>query len=105
LRLPPPEALERLGLSETQRAKIEDLIDAERRKAIRAEADLRIAELDLQKLIESDKPDQAAIEGAVGHLNTMRADVLKARVATILGIRAVLTPGQRATSRRPPPDS
>ncbi len=105
LRLPPPEALERLGLSDAQRAKIDNLLDAERRKAIRADADLRIAQLDLQKLIESDRPDQDAIDGAIGRLTTMRADMLKSRVATILGIRAILTPSQRAKLRRPASDS
>ena len=105
LRLPPPEALERLGLSDAQRAKIDSLRDVEERKAIRAEGDMRIGELDLQKLIESDKPDAAAIDAAIVRLSTIRTETLRTRAATILGIRAVLTPEQRTKLRRPPSGS
>jgi Spy/CpxP family protein refolding chaperone len=101
LRLPPPEVLDRLGLSEAQRTKIEDLLDGERRKAIRADGDIRIAELDLQKLAESDKPDPAAIDEVIARLSGLRAELLKARVATLIALRAVLTPDQRTKLRRP----
>ena len=105
LTLPPPEVLERLGLSEAQRTKIETLLDAQRRKAIRADADVRIAEMDLVKLVEGDRPDAAAIDTAIGHLMAMRAAMLKARAETIVAMRAQLTPEQRAKLRRPDPDA
>ena len=105
LRLPPPGALERLGLSEAQRAKIDDLLDAERRQAIRGESEARIAELDLQKLVESDSPDAAAIGRTIERLSAIRQDLLKARIAALIGLRAVLTPQQRTKLRPPPSDS
>jgi len=105
LRLPPPEALDRLGLNEVQRTKIDELLDSERRQAIRGEADARIAELDLQKLIEADSPDAAAVAKAIERLSAVRQEMLRAHVAAIIGLRALLTPEQRGKLRPPPSDS
>jgi Spy/CpxP family protein refolding chaperone len=101
LRLPPPEVLDRLGLSERQRNTIEDLIAGERRQAIRTDADIRIAELDLFKLIESDRPDRAAIDETAERLGSLRHEMLRLRIRTMLGIRAALSAEQRAKLRRP----
>jgi Spy/CpxP family protein refolding chaperone len=101
LRLPPPELLDRLGLSRSQRTKIDELLEAERRQAIKTDAEIRLAELDLQDEIESDPPDRDAIDHAMETLEARRAQMLRARVTTILGIRAVLSPEQRSRLRRP----
>jgi Spy/CpxP family protein refolding chaperone len=103
--IPPPEAFERLGLSEAQRTRLEALRDGERRRAIRSDAEVRLAELDLVKLVESDKPDTAAIDAAIGQLMALRTEQLRARAEAILAMRAVLTPEQRARLRRPDPDA
>lgn len=104
LRLPPPEVIERLKLSESQREKFDDLMDTERRKSIRTEGELRIAELDLQKQVESDRPDAGAIDEAITRLGELRGDLLTARVATLVAFRALLTAEQRSKLRRPPPE-
>ena len=105
MRLPPPELLERLRLTGAQRSKIEALIDADRRSAIRSDSDVRIAELDLSKLIESDRPDTSAIEQAIDRIMTVRAAMLRSRSLTLVAFRAVLTPDQRGRLRRPASDS
>ena len=102
--MPPPEAFERLGLSETQRGKLEALRDGERRRAIRADAEIRLAEMDLVKLVESDKPDATAIHAAIESLMKMRTEQLKGRAEVIVAMRAILTPEQRGKLRRPDPD-
>jgi len=102
LRLPPPEALDRLGLTDAQRARIDDLLEAEQRQSIRGESEARIAELDLQKLIESDAPDQAAIARTIEKLSGIRQEMLKARVLALVNLRGVLTPAQRKKLRPPP---
>jgi Spy/CpxP family protein refolding chaperone len=103
--MPPPEAFERLGLSEVQRTKLEALRDGERRRAIRADAEIRLAEMDLVKLVESEKPDATAINGAIESLMKMRTEQLKGRAEAIVAMRAVLTPEQRGKLRRPDPDA
>jgi Spy/CpxP family protein refolding chaperone len=105
LNLPPPEALERLNLSDAQRAKVDSLVDTERRKDIRTEADLRIAEMDLQKLVESDRPQAEAVDAAIGRLVEARTTMLRDRVAAIIELRALLTADQRAKLRRPERDA
>lgn len=103
--MPPPEAFERLGLSEAQRTKLEALRDGERRRAIRGDAEIRLAEMDLVKLVESDKPDAAAINTAIESLMKLRTEQLKGRAETIVAMRAILTPEQRGKLRRPDPDA
>jgi len=105
LHIPPPEAFERLGLSEAQRAKLDALRDGERRRAIRADAEMRLAEMDLLERVESEPPDTTAIDGAIARLMAMRTAQLKARAEAIVAMRAVLTPAQRAKLRRPDPDA
>lgn len=105
LMIPPPEAFERLGLSDAQRTKLEALRDGERRRAIRSDAEVRLAEMDLVKLVESDKPDATAIHQAIEHLMTLRTEQLKGRAEAVVAMRALLTPEQRAKLRRPDPDA
>ena len=105
---PPPEVLEQLGLSSAQQAKIAALRDESERKMIRAEADARIAELDVRALLEAETPDAAAIDAAIDRAGTLRTAMQKIGISGWLGIRAVLTAEQRAKlpklARRGPPD-
>lgn len=99
MRGPDPEKWERLGLSDGQRRRLEDLRDVEERKLIRLEADLRIAGLDLRRLVAGERPNLQAIGMQVDRIADLRAEVMKARIATQIGMREVLTPGQRAQLR------
>ena len=96
------EVLEQLGLTATQRTKITKLRDESERKLIRAEADTRIADLDLRQLIESDDPDRDAIEAAIETVGRLRTRMHQLRVSTWLDLRAVLTTDQRAKLRARP---
>lgn len=91
-----PRVWERLGLSDAQRRRLEELRNAEERKTIRLETDLRIAELDLRVLVAGERPDLRAIGEQVDHIADLRGEMMKAHLATDLGMRQVLTPGQRA---------
>ena len=97
---PPMERLEELKLTDAQRTKIESLRDAERRKTIPLEADVRIAEMDLEDAIEQGGDPSAA----VARIADLCGRMLAARVATRIAVRAALTPEQRVKlkSLRPP---
>lgn len=97
---PPAAVLEQLGLSQAQREKVASLHDEQARKVIRIEADLKIAQLDLHKLVASDKPDLRAIEAQIDKVAGLRAGIAKARVATRIAVRAMLTDEQREKLRR-----
>ena len=100
MRPPSPEELERAGVTASQRAKIEVLHDDAMRRMIRLGADVRIAELDLRKEVESDDPDAAAVEAAIERVGQLRTALHKAHVMEMLAVRAVLTPEQRAKLKK-----
>lgn len=97
---PGPPPLEELKLTDTQRTKIEALRDTERRRTIPLEADARLAEMDLEDAIEKG----GDTSGAIARIADLRGQILAARVATRVAVRAVLTPEQRTKlkSLRPP---
>lgn len=97
----PPEALERLNLTEAQRARIDALHESTKRMMIRAAADVRIAELDLDSLMQQDAPDTKVIDAAVEHVGALRLSMHKSMIAEALAVRAVLTAEQRARARKP----
>lgn len=69
------------------------------REAIRREADIRVAELDLQTLLRAEPVDLAKVEGKVREIAQLRADLRLARIKTIEQGKAQLAPEQRATLR------
>ena len=86
---------QQLDLTDTQKAKIEEIRDRQQRKGITARADLQVAALDLRKLMRADKPSLASINAQIDKMSTMRASLQKARIATLLEMRDVLTDEQR----------
>jgi Spy/CpxP family protein refolding chaperone len=92
--------LRHLDLTDAQKAKMRDIHDRQRRRDIQARADLEIGQLDLRKLVSADRPEAAAINTQIDKLARMRAERAKARVATMLEARALLTPQQLETMRK-----
>jgi len=64
-------------------------------EAIRRDADIRIAELDLQGLLAAEPVDMAKVEAKVRQLAQLRADLRVARLKTIEQGKAILTPEQK----------
>ncbi len=100
LRLPPPEVIAKLELTDAQRVKLDDAVDTGMRAAIRADADARLAELDLAKLLAADAADDAAVAAAIDRVGAARLAMLRTQVATRRAFTALLTPAQRATLRK-----
>ncbi|MFQ5896986.1 MAG: Spy/CpxP family protein refolding chaperone [Candidatus Methylomirabilia bacterium] len=87
---------ERLDLSPEQVQSLERLRADFRREAIRRRADLRIAEVDLATLLDTDPVDLGKVEAKIREIERARADLRLARVRTIEQGKAQLTPEQRA---------
>lgn len=85
-----------LGLSPEQVQALERLRADFQRQAIRGGADLRIAELELANLLNSDQADLAQVEARVREIERLRAELRLARIRTIEQGKAQLTPEQRA---------
>lgn len=100
-----------LGLSAAQVETLERLRSDFQREAIKREADIRVAEVDLGALLARDPVDVAAVEAKVREAERLRADMRIARIRTIEQGRAQLTAEQReklralAAEPRPAPGS
>ena len=86
---------EELGLSSGQVQGLERLRAEYQKEAIRAEADLRVAEMDLTQLLAAEPVDTSAVEAKIRQIEKRRADLRVARVRTIESGRALLSADQR----------
>jgi len=84
-----------LALTHDQTSRLESLRQDFTREAIRRDADIRIAEMDLAALLEQPSLDMAKVEAKVRELAKLRADLRIERIRAIEQGRAVLTPEQR----------
>jgi Spy/CpxP family protein refolding chaperone len=93
------ELHKKLNLTDDQKAKLADIHDRTQRAAIPLRADLRIARLDLGKLMRADKPDSRAIDAQIDRIASLRGSMQKGHVAGMLEARGVLTPAQQKLLR------
>jgi Spy/CpxP family protein refolding chaperone len=84
-----------LGLSADQAAQLEKLRVEGRKQAIRQRADLAIARIELQELMNAPTVDEKAVAAKVKAISDLQAAGLKARVDERLAMRRVLTPEQQ----------
>jgi Spy/CpxP family protein refolding chaperone len=89
-----PMMMHGLDLTPEQQKKMAGLHEKQARLMVQAEADLRIATMDLQQLMRSEKPDQAKIDAQIDRIAQLRAGMQKSRTATMLEARGLLTPEQ-----------
>jgi Spy/CpxP family protein refolding chaperone len=88
-----------LGLSDEQTTKLKALKSDYEKAKIRGEADLKLAEVDVQTLAHDEKADMSAIEGAVRKSETAHANLRIEGIKTVRAAFAVLTPDQRQKMR------
>ena len=86
---------EKLGLSDDQVKKLEQLRSDFEKETIRNEADIRVAEIDLNNLLQSQSADLAKIEAKIRETERLRADLRIARIRAIEKGKALLTAEQR----------
>lgn len=88
------ESAQELGLTPDQERKLRDLRTEFEKESVRRTADIRVAEIELNSLLEQEKWDLAAIEQKVKQIAALRGDLRLARIKTLAAGRAVLTPEQ-----------
>jgi hypothetical protein len=86
---------DQLALTPEQVARLDALRTDFAREFIRREADIRVAELDLQTLLAAERLDMPKVEAKIRELATRQADLRIERLRTIDQGRAVLTAEQR----------
>jgi Spy/CpxP family protein refolding chaperone len=83
-----------LGLSPQQVQDLENLRDGYQREAIRYDADIRIAEVDLQRLLKADTVDLEQVTGKLQEIGNLKAEIQLARIRAIEQGKALLSPEQ-----------
>jgi len=86
---------EKLDLSAAQFKSLEQLRNDFQKESIRRDADLRVAEMDLNGLLVADKVDMAKVEAKVREIERMRSDLRIARIRIIQKGKEILTADQR----------
>ncbi len=87
---------EKLGLSAAQKEQIEKITLDARKKNIATEAKSKIARIELHELMAADAPDQKKLDAKIAELSQAHEAMLRSRVETMLAIKKILTPEQRA---------
>ena len=85
---------EKLKLSSEQIAKLEKISVDGRKTMIKQRAELEIAELELEPLMEAKKFDRDKVEKVLDKMERIRAKMAKERIKTLLDTREVLTAEQ-----------
>ena len=88
-----------LGLTPEQVTRLEAIRGEFAREAIRRDADIRVAELDLGTLLEQDPVDLAKAEAKTREVAQLRVDLRIARLRAVEQGKAVLTAEQRSRLR------
>jgi Spy/CpxP family protein refolding chaperone len=86
---------EKIGLSEEQVRKLEQLRSDFEKETIRNEADIRVAEIDLNNLLQAPSADLGKVEAKIREIERLRADLRIARIRAIEKGKALLSPDQR----------
>lgn len=91
---------DQLGLSADQERTLRELRTNFEKESIKRTAEIDVAELELNGLLESDKVDVAKVEVLAKKIAMLQAELRVGRVKTLEAGKAVLTPEQAAKFER-----
>lgn len=89
------EAIQELELTDAQRSRLADIREQHLKTAIPLQGELRLAHLELRKLLRGDKPEVGAVDRQIDRIAELRGTLMKNHVTGMLESRAVLTPTQQ----------
>ncbi|MCB9536241.1 MAG: periplasmic heavy metal sensor [Myxococcales bacterium] len=89
-------AAERLGLDDATLEKVKARAYTAQKEAITAKAELKVARIELHRLLDTDAPDKKAVLAQVERVGQLETTLRRLKVSALLDIRALLTPEQRA---------
>lgn len=88
---------DKLDLDDDTRTSVRALIDARRERTRDARKELKAAHTQMYEMLQADQPDEAQVLAQVERIGALRTALHKQRMQTILRVRALLSPEQRAT--------
>lgn len=99
-----PEFIKKLGLSDDQQKKMDDIFNSARLKLIDLSASVQKEEAIMEPLVAADPPDENKLLAQIDRVAQARAELEKANARMLLGIRSQLTHEQwlKLKAERPP---
>ena len=94
------EHADELGLDEETREAIQRIVDDSRQDAEGFREELHALHDAMRTLLSQDEPDEAAVMQQAETIGKVETEMHKHRLSTLLAIRALLTPEQRAELTR-----
>ncbi len=91
-----PEIQKELGVTAEQRQKLEDIRFNAEKESIQRRAAMQVQRMELQRLVDADNPDRAAVDKKIQEVAQEEAALMKASINAGLNAKAVLTAEQRA---------
>ena len=91
--------LDKLDLTDSQKAAIKEIRNSMRKDMIQKKADLRIAELELHELVDNEGVDMPAVEAQIKKIEATKSAMLLTRIKSREAMRSQLTSEQRAKLR------
>jgi len=91
-----PAMMDRLELTKEQRDNIESIFTSHKKDMIRKNADLALANIELQELIRKDKPDMNLIKDQLQKIANINVDVQYTQIKTQMDVKNILTDEQKA---------
>jgi Spy/CpxP family protein refolding chaperone len=88
--------LDKLDLTDAQKTAIKGIRNSTRKNMVQKRADLRIAELELRELMDSESVDITAVESQIKKIEANKSAMLLTRIKSREAMRSQLTPDQRA---------
>lgn len=89
-----PQVAQKIGLTEEQRKKMDDIFQQHRLKLVDLDANLKKEEIAMEPLVNADQPDESKLLAQIDRVAQARAELEKANARMLLGIRRVLTADQ-----------
>jgi len=86
---------EKLGLTSPQVQQLEKIRNDFRRQVIRSDADLKVAEMDLETLLKSDPVDMKNVEAKIREMEKIKGDLRFARIQAVEEGKGLLSQEQR----------
>jgi len=90
------KAVESLDLDDATRAKVDAAIEASRERSEEIRTELKSAHEAMRTLLEAEAPNADAVMTQADAIGALKTEMKKERLATMLEIRTLLTPEQRA---------
>jgi Spy/CpxP family protein refolding chaperone len=84
-----------LGLDEKQNEAIKGIVRTTQKETIKKRADLSVARIELQELLDEDPVNMTAVEPKVKQIESLETDIHLSRIKTLEAIKSKLTPDQR----------